>query len=310
MNDALSSAAPSRRRGVLLFLLAVGCLGAAGGIFESTFNNYLDDTFRIGAQARGFLEFPREFPGFMVTLVSGVLFFLGEAHLAVLAAGLTGLGLAGLGLLSDTYSWMLVWMVVWSTGMHLMMPTQESIALELAKGEKRGEMLGKVGAVSSLAMVIGCLFVWSNFSFLGRSYAVTFVAAAVSAGAASALDDDLMERGDIIPFEKILIVDNTNGARVETFAARGERGSGVGHPLASANRRDRHPAASETHLPSTVLAVLSPEHPFWSSQANLHHFRGVGAHQSLRAANSDHRHPLDSYDHRKRGVPPRARPSH
>ena len=170
----------------MLFLLAVGCLGAAGGIFESTFNNYLDDTFEMSAEDRGILELPREFPGFMVSLVSGVLFFLGETHLAVLAAGLTGLGLAGLGVLAGgSYGHMIVWMVVWSSGIHLMIPTQESIALDLAKGERRGEMLGKVGAAGAVAMVVGCVAVWFNFAVIGRTYGTTFVIAAVSAAVAS-----------------------------------------------------------------------------------------------------------------------------
>jgi len=40
------------------------------------------------------------------------------------------------------------------------------------------------------------------------------------------IDDKLMELSNIIPGEKVLIVDNTNGARVETFALSGLRGSG------------------------------------------------------------------------------------
>ncbi len=40
------------------------------------------------------------------------------------------------------------------------------------------------------------------------------------------VDDKLMELSNIIPGEKVLIVDNTNGARVETFAVTGLRGTG------------------------------------------------------------------------------------
>ncbi len=40
------------------------------------------------------------------------------------------------------------------------------------------------------------------------------------------IDRNLMDQGDILPFEKVLIVDNTNGARLETYAIPGERGSG------------------------------------------------------------------------------------
>jgi phenylacetate-CoA ligase len=40
------------------------------------------------------------------------------------------------------------------------------------------------------------------------------------------IDGDLLRLADIVPLEKVLIVDNVNGARVETFARRGEEGKG------------------------------------------------------------------------------------
>lgn len=41
------------------------------------------------------------------------------------------------------------------------------------------------------------------------------------------IDRDLMEAADLSEYEKVLIVDNTNGARLETYVIPGERGSGV-----------------------------------------------------------------------------------
>jgi aspartate 1-decarboxylase len=41
------------------------------------------------------------------------------------------------------------------------------------------------------------------------------------------IDEELMELADIREFEQVHIVDNTNGARLVTYAIRGERGSGV-----------------------------------------------------------------------------------
>ncbi len=41
------------------------------------------------------------------------------------------------------------------------------------------------------------------------------------------IDEDLLDRVGIEEYERVLIVDNTNGARLETYALRGERGSGV-----------------------------------------------------------------------------------
>jgi len=41
------------------------------------------------------------------------------------------------------------------------------------------------------------------------------------------IDEDLMERVGLWPGEKVLVVDNTNGARLETYVMVEERGSGT-----------------------------------------------------------------------------------
>ncbi|QTQ09213.1 aspartate 1-decarboxylase [Macrococcoides canis] len=41
------------------------------------------------------------------------------------------------------------------------------------------------------------------------------------------IDQDILDAVDILPNEKVAIVNNNNGARLETYAISGERGSGV-----------------------------------------------------------------------------------
>ena len=41
------------------------------------------------------------------------------------------------------------------------------------------------------------------------------------------LDQDLIQAANILPGEKVQIVNNNNGARLETYVIAGERGSGV-----------------------------------------------------------------------------------
>jgi aspartate 1-decarboxylase len=41
------------------------------------------------------------------------------------------------------------------------------------------------------------------------------------------IDRDLMDAVDLWPGEKVLVVSNTNGARLETYVLEGERGSGA-----------------------------------------------------------------------------------
>jgi aspartate 1-decarboxylase len=41
------------------------------------------------------------------------------------------------------------------------------------------------------------------------------------------IDSDLLELTGLIPGEKVLVVSNTSGARLETYVIEGEKGSGV-----------------------------------------------------------------------------------
>jgi len=41
------------------------------------------------------------------------------------------------------------------------------------------------------------------------------------------IDAELMEKADIVPYEKVLVADFDNGMRLETYAIEGPPGSGV-----------------------------------------------------------------------------------
>lgn len=41
------------------------------------------------------------------------------------------------------------------------------------------------------------------------------------------VDEDLMEKADLLPNEKVQVVNNHNGARLETYVIPGPRGSGM-----------------------------------------------------------------------------------
>ena len=41
------------------------------------------------------------------------------------------------------------------------------------------------------------------------------------------IDKDLIEKADLWPGEKVLVVSNTSGARLETYVIKGSRGSGT-----------------------------------------------------------------------------------
>lgn len=41
------------------------------------------------------------------------------------------------------------------------------------------------------------------------------------------IDEDILDKVDIIPNEKVQVVNNNNGARLETYVIPGKRGSGI-----------------------------------------------------------------------------------
>ncbi|MGD9498548.1 MAG: MFS transporter [Armatimonadota bacterium] len=166
---------------LVLFLMAVFALGTSNGIFQTTYNNYLDDVFGISAAVRGALEFPRELPGFLVALFAGALFFLVENRVAGLAAVLTGLGMAGLGLIGPHWGLMLLFTIVWSIGQHVEMPMRSAIAMSLGTARQHGRRLGQASAARVGASLLGGVIVWLVIDYVGANYTITFAAGAIAA---------------------------------------------------------------------------------------------------------------------------------
>jgi len=151
---------------LLIYFLALIFMGIASGCFQTGYNNFLDDRFHLGADARGMLEFPRELPGFLVALFTGLLAFLPETRVAALSCLATFLGMVGLGFVdrhagsAQAWPWMVVFTVLWAIGTHVIMPVQSAIAVGLAKEERAGRRLGQASGVGAAAYILGAAFVW------------------------------------------------------------------------------------------------------------------------------------------------------
>jgi aspartate 1-decarboxylase len=61
----------------------------------------------------------------------------------------------------------------------------------------------------------------------GKIHRATVTEADVNYVGSLTIDEDLMERSDIIAYEEIHVLNVTNGQRMVTYAMTGERGSGV-----------------------------------------------------------------------------------
>lgn len=144
-----------------LFLVGISLLSAAGGMFDTAFNNFVKDVYQLNADQRGVLEFPRELPGFLTAFLIAGMVFLSETRIAAVAALATGLGMLGLAYEGGSWTSMLVVLTIWSIGAHVIMPVRSTIGMDLAKDlASRGRRLGQISGVAVTASIAGYGLVW------------------------------------------------------------------------------------------------------------------------------------------------------
>lgn len=167
--------------------MAVICFAAAMGINDSTFNNFLSDTFNPTPSVRGWLEFPRELPGFLVVAMAGVLWYLPVTRLGFVGSLIFAVGLFGLARFGTSWHPMLLAMMITSAGHHLVVPVASSIALATSNSSNRGFRLGLLRATTTLGSILGAGFVWLAFDKANPQYRLGFQCAALAAAAAAIL---------------------------------------------------------------------------------------------------------------------------
>ena len=161
------------------YFAAVLCLGLAGSMVDSSFNNFLRANWDIGGLARSSLELPREIPGFLNVFVAAALAFLPGRRIGALAFLFQAIGIALMGAYSPTFSIMTGWLFIYSLGQHLFMPLQQSIGMELAAKGSEGALLGRANALRNAAQLAGGGFVFLAFGFFKLSFSQNFLLASV-----------------------------------------------------------------------------------------------------------------------------------
>lgn len=77
------------------------------------------------------------------------------------------------------------------------------------------------------------------------------------------IDTALMEEADLLPYEQVQVLDLNNGARFETYAIPGERGSGVicinGAAARLVSKGDKVIILSYSNVPEQEARNLSPK---------------------------------------------------
>lgn len=140
---------PSKKRAVRLFTLVIALTALANGLGSSIFSNYFNEVYHIDSIQRGFIEIPRESPGVLCMALVAALGSLGSLWMSVVAQLLLLTGLVVMGLFSPSYGVMLVFLFIHSLGMHLFMPLNDAISMDLAEKGKVGTAFGKFKGVNT-----------------------------------------------------------------------------------------------------------------------------------------------------------------
>jgi len=195
-----------QRQDLTRMLLASVCFGAVSGIFNSTLNNFLADVHHFDAGDRGWLEFPRELPGFIVVFVIGALVGrFRESRMMALAMLVTATGALGMAYLSPVSALVVAWVFVWSLGDHINFTLAGPLGLKLARRGGEGRRLGQVGAAGNVGILIGAGGVVLLARLVGDRYPLFFTVGAGSAVLAAWLFSRMQVDRDHAPSRRLVV---------------------------------------------------------------------------------------------------------
>lgn len=154
----------SKERPELYLFMALIAVHAMGnGFSDAVYGNYYKEVYNVTAQQRAFIEFPRELPGVLCSVVIAALAMLGDFRLSIIAQLLALAGLTVLGLFTPSFSMMLLFLFINSLGMHLFMPLQDSIGMSLAEPEKLGRRVGQYASIRTACAFISGIIIFIAF---------------------------------------------------------------------------------------------------------------------------------------------------
>lgn len=126
-------------RDLYIFLIISVLLGIVSAVESTSLANRLYEDLNFTVMQRAMLETPRELPGLLTVGLIGILNGLGDIRIAAVANILGGIGLLFFGLAPNQFSFILLFLVIYSTGQHIYLPLASSIAMSFAHGENFGQ---------------------------------------------------------------------------------------------------------------------------------------------------------------------------
>ena len=177
------------KKAVTLFTLVVILVAIMSGFSSQIYTNYFKEVYNVTSVQRGFLEIPRESPGILCMFIIAALAPLGDIKSGIFAQILVAVGLTAMAFFSPSYSAMMLFLFIASSGQHIFMPLNDSIGMSLAQDGNVGKTLGRFKTCSTVFSLLTSLavficFKYGIFSFKTHiiiPFAIAIVAAVIAA---------------------------------------------------------------------------------------------------------------------------------
>jgi MFS family permease len=221
------------KKNYLVFLSAILIFAIAGALFRGVLDNYLAGSLGVTKSGRGIVEFFREMPGLLLFLILALFWRIQDNHIlrigfTVALAGLVGFVLVGIHLVP-----VVIFLTLYSTGQHILMPVQQSLAVHSAPSGQEGTALGLMRSVQSIGQVAGYFIV--PLIFLGavteaRGYTITFLFVIILILAAIVVSFFIRNEGGHVQRQRLYfrkkyriyyVLQNFYGARKQVFLTFG-----------------------------------------------------------------------------------------
>ena len=192
---------------VYRFLFVMLLVGLTHGLYKGIQDNYLAEIVRINEFERGIVEFFRELPGLLLIFILATMYRFSESKVFKLGTAITLTGTLGLLLFGTGKVVVILFMVLYSLGEHIVMPVKSTISLHLAKNGKGGASLGITSAISHGGNIIGFLLVTGLFLVFPRlgiekeslgSFKIIFFLATILLVGATLVALALRDRGEAV----------------------------------------------------------------------------------------------------------------
>lgn len=156
------------RSGAAAFFFSIILWGVGTGCFAAALNNYLANVQAMDSVDRGWLEFFREFPGLMLVFILALLHKVSDWKVMRLGTAISIVGAALLLIPADKLA-IVAFIMIWSTGEHLVLPIRSAVAMQVAKPDRAGRSLGYLASAMNFGAVAGSLLVAAIF-YIGTGF--------------------------------------------------------------------------------------------------------------------------------------------